>query len=589
MKILGLSCFYHDSAAVLIDDESILAAAQEERFTRIKGDEAFPVNAIRFCLESSGTHFENIDAVVFYEKPLLTFERILENFLYVCPRGLVPFLAASNTWFGKKLNMRGYLKKEFRKHFGEQAKNIKLYFSEHHLSHASSAFFPSPFEEAAILCIDGVGEWATTSAWTGKGNQITPLWEIRYPHSQGLLYSAFTYYCGFKINSGEYKLMGLAPFGVPRFKKLIEDNLIRLHEDGSFSLNLNYFGYMDSMYATNDRFHKLFGAPPRLPEAEMTDFYKDMAASIQEVLNEAILHLAMKIKTDTGAKNLCLSGGVSLNCVANGLLAETNLFDHIWIQPAAGDAGGALGAALGYLYLHEKRGREVQVHDLMKGAYLGPSYSRTEILTALEEKGLKFEEKPLGDVLEWAGQQLAENKILGWYQGAMEYGPRALGARSILGNPLDAGMKSKMNMKIKFREGFRPFAPIVTSENYDQYFNLPQKNEYMLLVSSVKNPSLMPAITHVDDTARVQTVYHEKNPVLHRLLKEFAKHSGHPVLINTSFNVRGEPIVCTPENAIDCFINTDIDALVLENFIITKEMNQQLDPEKEWHAQFQLD
>ena len=589
MRILGLSCFYHDAAAVLIDDQSILAAAQEERFTRKKGDESFPAHAIRYCLESTGTHFENIDAVVFYEKPLQTFERILENFLYVCPKGLIPFLAASNTWFGRKLNMRGYLKKEFRKHFGDQAKNINLFFSEHHLSHASSAFFPSPFEEAAILCVDGVGEWATTSAWVGKGNEITPLWEIRYPHSLGLLYSAFTYYCGFKINSGEYKLMGLAPFGHPQFKKLIEDNLIRYHDDGSFSLNLNYFGYMDSMYATNERFHKLFGAPPRQPEGEMTPFYKDIAASIQEVLNEAMFRLVQKIKIDTGAKYLCLSGGVSLNCVANGLISETQIFDRTWIQPAAGDAGGALGAALGYLHLEAKRPREVQKSDSMKGAYLGPHYSRAEILEALQDKGLKYEEKSLGEVIEWTGLKLSENQIVGWYQGPMEYGPRALGSRSILGNPLDPEMKSKMNLKIKFREGFRPFAPIVTSENYDEYFTLPEQNEYMLLVSKTLKPGLMPAITHVDETARVQSVYNEKNPVLHRLLKEFSKHSGHPVLINTSFNVRGEPIVCTPQNAIDCFIHTDIDVLVMENFIITKKMNPQLNPEKEWHARFKLD
>ena len=589
MRILGLSCYYHDSAAALIDDQSILAAAQEERFTRVKGDESFPFQSIRYCLESTGTHFEDLDAVVFYEKPLMTFDRILENFLYVCPRGLVPFLAASNTWFGKKLNMRGYLRKQFHQHFGDQTKNLKIYFSQHHLSHASAAFFPSPFEEAAILCVDGVGEWATTSAWVGKGNDIQPLWEIRYPHSLGLLYSAFTYYCGFKINSGEYKLMGLAPFGQPKFKKLIEDNLIRLHVDGSYSLNLNYFGYMDSMYATNERFHRLFGAPPREPEGEMNEFYKDVAASIQSVLNDAIFHLAKKIKADTGEKNLCLSGGVALNCVANGLLSESKMFDHLWIQPAAGDAGGALGAALGYLHLHCQRPREVQKSDLMKGAYLGPHYSRTEIIEALQAKELKYEEKPLGDVIEWSAKQLAENQIIGWYQGPMEYGPRALGSRSILGNPLDPNMKSKMNLKIKFREGFRPFAPIVTSESYADYFTLHEKNEYMLLISKTKNPSLMPAITHVDETARVQTVYTEKNPVLHRLLKEFGKQTGHPVLINTSFNVRGEPIVCTPENAIDCFLNTDIDALVLENFIVTKSMNPKLQPEKEWHAQFKLD
>lgn len=589
MRILGVSCFYHDAAAALIDESNILAAAQEERFSRIKGDESFPTEAIRFCLESTGTRLDDLEAVVFYEKPLLTFERILENFLYVCPKGLIPFLMASNTWFSKKLNMRATLRSEFKKHFGDKAKKIKFYFSQHHMSHAASAFFPSPFEEASVLCIDGVGEWSTTSAWTGQGNKLTPLWEIRYPHSLGLLYSAFTYYCGFKINSGEYKLMGLAPFGQPRFKKLIEDNLIRFHEDGSYSLNLSYFGYMDSLYATNERFHRLFGSDPRTPEAEMTDFYKDVAASIQVVLNEAILRLAGKIKADTGLRNLCLAGGVSLNCVANGLLSDAKIFERLWIQPAAGDAGGALGAALGYLHLHCEKPRSVLQTDAMKGSYLGPSYSRDEILAVLKEKELKFIEKKPNEMIQWTAEQLAKNQIIGWYQGAMEYGPRALGSRSILGNPLHSDMKSKMNLKIKFREGFRPFAPIVTSESYKDYFMLDEKNEYMLLISKTKKPELMPAITHVDETARVQTVYSEKNPVLHKLLKEFAQHTGHPVLINTSFNVRGEPIVCTPQNAIECFLNTDIDALVLENFVVTKEMNKEQQAEEGWHAQFKLD
>ena len=587
--ILGISCYYHDAAAVLIDETSILAGAQEERFTRVKGDESFPIHAIRFCLESTKTTLADIEAVVFYEKPFLTFERILENFLYVSPSGLIPFLAASNTWFSKKLNMRGTLRKEFRKYFGSEAKNMPFYFSQHHLSHAASAFFPSPFHKAAVLCVDGVGEWATTSAWIGEGNKLTPLWEIRYPHSLGLLYSTFTYYCGFKINSGEYKLMGLAPFGEPRFVDLIEQHLIHFHEDGSYSLNLEYFGFMDSMHATNEKFHKLFGAPPRQSEGEMTEFYKDIAASIQVVLNKAILRLAEKVKADTGLENLCMAGGVTLNCVANGLLSEAKIFEHLWIQPAAGDAGGALGAALGYLHLHCQKPRQVHSSDLMKGAYLGPQYNREQILKALKNKNLNFEEKSMDEVVKWSAQQLAENQILGWFQGSMEYGPRALGSRSILGSPLPANMKSKMNQKIKFREGFRPFAPIVTNEAYSSYFALPEKNEYMLLISKTKQPELMPAITHVDNTARTQTVYKEKNPVLHQLLEEFGHKSGHSVLINTSFNVRGEPIVCTPENAIDCFVNTDIDVLVLENFVVTKKMNPQLKAHKDWHEQFQLD
>jgi carbamoyltransferase len=587
MKILGISCYYHDSAAALIEDGRIVAAAQEERFSRIKGDERFPALAIKYCLEQAQISIQDVDAIVFYEKPFLKFERILETFLNTAPKGIKSFLTAMPVWLQKKLNQKSMLKKEFNKNFSFLPK--KIYFSQHHLSHAASTFFPSPYEKAAVLCIDGVGEWATTSAWLGEGADLKPIWEVKFPHSLGLLYATFTYYCGFKINSGEYKLMGLAPFGQPRFADLIKEELITLNEDGSFWLDTSYFGYIDDLTSTNKKFEKLFGRGPRHPEDNMDDFYKDVAASIQVVLNQAVLNLAKKIKVDTGVENLCMAGGVALNCVSNGLLAEKGIFKNIWIQPASGDAGGALGAALAIYYLHYKKQRDINPQDSMSGAYLGPTYQRQQIEKALKKNNLIFSTKSEKDLLEKCSQLLSENKILGWFQGRMEYGPRALGARSILAMATDPKMKSILNLKIKFRESFRPFAPIVKDEDYEKYFSLNLKNEYMLFTSQVKNTSLMPAITHMDFSARVQTVSRYKNERLHDLLTAFADKTGHGVLINTSFNVRGEPIVCTPEDAVACFINTDMDALAIEDFIVIKEDNPHIRRNKRWHEQFKLD
>ncbi len=589
MKILGLSCYYHDSAAALIDGSQILCAAQEERFTRIKGDESFPKNAIEFCLSSQGLTLHQIDAIVFYEKPLLKFERILETFFNICPRGLKAFLTAMPPWLQKKLNHKKLLRSEFKRHFNFIPQ--KIYFSEHHLSHAASAFYPSPYTEAAILCLDGVGEWATTSAWRGRDGHISPLWEIHFPHSLGLLYSAFTHYCGFKINSGEYKLMGLASFGKPLYQDLIKTKLIHLNSDGSYWMDKQFFGYTDDLVATNAKFEKLFSRAARKPEDPLDPFYMDIAASIQSVLNEAIVNLALRIKEDTGLENLCLAGGVALNCVSNGLLAKENIFKNIWVQPAAGDAGGALGAALAFYYMNQlpQPRRTPQPQDDMNAAYLGPEFSKQDTLKILKTYRLPFQEFDETELLSKIASLLADNKVIGWFQGRMEFGPRTLGSRSILGNPLDPNMQSKMNMKIKFREGFRPFAPIVTDSSYSRYFSLENKNEYMLFVSPVFDKKLMPSITHVDGTARVQTVFKEKNLRLHKLLEVFAEKTGHPVLINTSFNVRGEPIVCDPEDAIQCFLNTDIDALVLDHCLILKNEEINSRRTKNWHEQFSLD
>lgn len=587
MRILGISCYYHDSAAALVVEGKIIAAAHEERFSRIKGEEKFPAEAIAYCLNQGGITLGEIDEIVFYEKPLLKFERILETYINVAPRGLISFLTALPSWLQKKMNHKKMLKKEFLKKFNFSPKEI--FFCEHHLSHAASAFFPSPFEKAAVLCMDGVGEWATTTAWVGENEKLTPIWEIKFPHSLGLLYSAFTHYCGFKINSGEYKLMGLAPFGKPIYVELIKKNLIHLNLDGGYWINTSFFGFLDSLEATNSKFENLFGKKCREPESPLDDFYKDISASIQIVLNEAVLNLAQRIKNDTGLEQLCLAGGVALNCVANGLLAGNNIFKDIWIQPAAGDAGGALGCALALYYLKNKRHRACEHADSMNGAYLGPSYSDEQIELTLKQNRLKYYKKENQEFIEEAANFLVKNKIIGWFQGRMEYGPRALGARSILGNPLDINMKSVMNLKIKFREGFRPFAPIVTEKDYGRYFSLNLKNEYMLFVSDVKNTSLMPAITHIDGTARVQTIYESKNPKLHRLLEAFGRKSGHPVLINTSFNIRSEPIVCKPQDAVECFLNTDIDILIIEDFIVRKVDNLQIKRDALWREKFNLD
>ncbi len=587
MRILGISCFYHDSAAALLEDGVIVAAAQEERFSRVKGDERFPTDSIRFCLDQAGISIDQVDEIVFYEKPLLKFERIIETYLNVVPAGLISYLTAMPSWLQKKLNQKKLLKSEFKKNFNFTPAHI--FFSAHHLSHAASAFYASPFEKAAVLCLDGVGEWATTSAWLGDGSKLKSLWEIKFPHSLGLLYSTFTHYCGFKINSGEYKLMGLAPFGKPIYADLIKQKIIRLNPDGSYWLDTTYFGYLDDLVSTTKKFEKLFQMPTRKPESALTDFYKDVSASIQQVLNEAVLALARRLKQDTGADSICLAGGVALNCVANGLLVEQNIFEKIWVQPAAGDAGGALGAALALHYLKNGHQRIINKSDDMQGAFLGPDFSDQQIENCLRKFNLKFEKLDEEITLAATAKMLSESKIVGWFQGRMEYGPRALGSRSILGNPLAANIKSNMNLKIKFRESFRPFAPIVIDEQYDRYFSLRLKNEYMLLISKVKDTDLMPAITHVDGTARVQTIFKQKNKKLYRLLQHFEKLSGHAVLINTSFNVRSEPIVCKPEDAINCFLNTDIDSVVLGNFIVTKMDNPQIKRDSKWHEQFRLD
>lgn len=587
MIILGISCFYHDSAATLINNGKIIAAAQEERFSREKGDERFPHHSIQYCLNQAGISLSEVNEVVFYEKPFLKFERLVETYLHIAPRGLKSFLTAMPSWLDKKLNQKKLLREEFRKHFKFVPKNIL--FNEHHLSHASSAFFASPFSRAAVLCLDGVGEWATTSAWSGDGENLTPLWSISFPHSLGLLYSTFTHYCGFKINSGEYKLMGLAPFGKPEYCDLIKKNLIHIFDDGSYALNLKYFGFLDDLVATNSDFEQLFGRKARRPEAPLDVFYKDIAASIQSVLTDTVIGLVRKIKSDTQAENLCLAGGVALNCVTNGVLASQNIFKDIWIQPAAGDAGGSLGAALSLHYLGHKKKRIFPTIDQMQGAFLGPSFSDREIESALKSTTLKYQCLDSEHLYQQVAELLAEGQVVGWFRGRMEFGPRALGSRSILANPLVPGMQSKLNLKIKFREGFRPFAPIVTEESYSKYFSLALRNEYMLLVSTVIDPELMPAITHVDGSARVQTIKRETSPETHALLKAFSKKTGHEVLINTSFNVRGEPIVCKPSEAIDCFVNTDIDVLVMENFLITKLDNPNIRRDNQWCEKFKLD
>lgn len=587
MKILGISCFYHDSAAALIVDDQIIAAAQEERFSRIKGDESFPAQSIAYCLQQGHLALGEIDAIVFYEKPFLKFERILETYLNVAPRGLKSFLTAMPPWLQKKLNQKKLLRNEFMAAFN--FKPNKIYFSQHHLSHAASAFFPSPFEKSAVLCVDGVGEWATTSAWSGDKNQLTPLWEVKFPHSLGLLYSTFTHYCGFKINSGEYKLMGLAPFGQPSYVDIIKSKLIHLSTDGSFWLDTKYFGFIDGLNATNEKFELLFGHPARKSEEPLTEFYKDIAASIQAVLNEAMLNLVKRLKQDSNSENLCLAGGVALNCVTNGLIAQSKIFKNIWIQPAAGDAGGALGCALAFKYASGNTKRIVSPEDSMKNAELGPRYPLEDIKSAILNYDLVYEVLNDVSLIDETARLLSQNKVIGWFQGRMEFGPRALGNRSILASPLGADMKKMINLKIKFREGFRPFAPIVTEEAYPRYFSLPNKNEYMLLVSDVIDPKLMPAITHVDASARVQIASKKKKPKLHLLLEMFEKISGHPVLINTSFNIRGEPIVNTPTDAINCFINTDLDVLVLENFMIRKLNNKHLKRDENWQGKFDLD
>ena len=590
MKILGLSAFYHDSAAALIIDGEIIAAAQEERFTRKKFDSGFPSQSIQFCLEKAGLQLSDLDEIVYYEKPFLSFERLLQSIIATAPRSFLTFLSAMPIWMREKLDTRGTLKKKFQKQFPGVVLPA-ITFSQHHLSHAASAFYPSPFESAAILCLDGVGEWACTTAWVGHGNKIESLWEMHFPHSLGMLYSAFTYFCGFKVNSGEYKLMGLAPYGKPIFAQKIKDNLLDIKEDGSFRLNMDYFSFASSLKMTNQKFADLFGAEVRQPESAMTQIYKDLAASIQQVTEEIMVRLARTIRRDSGQENLCLSGGVALNCVANGIIARENIFKNIWIQPAAGDAGSALGAALASYYLQHEKTREVQKPDSMKAAFLGPFFSNDEIRNFLIEVGAHFEELSHDNLLQLATKDLMDQKVVGWFQGSMEYGPRSLGARSILGDPRDPQMQSRMNLKIKYRESFRPFAPIVLAEKVSDVYQDNFDNPYMLLVTHVKetHAKSLPAVTHVDGSARIQAVSQNENPLLHDLLKSFEAATGCPVLVNTSFNVRGEPIVCSPEDALRCFIQTEMDSLFLGSFYLKKENQKFGRDDRRWRVRYELD
>lgn len=590
MKILGISAFYHDSAAALLVNGEVIAAAQEERFTRKKFDPGFPTESIRFCLERAGLKLSDLDEIVYYEKPFLSFERLLESLIATAPRSLFAFLSAMPIWMREKLDTRKTLQKKIKKSFkGERLPPIR--FSRHHLSHAASAFYPSPFESAAVLCLDGVGEWACTSAWKGTGGNLESLWEMRFPHSVGLLYSAFTAFCGFKVNSGEYKLMGLAPYGKPRFVERIKSHLLDLKEDGSFRLNMKYFGFVSSLSMTNRHFSELFGLSPREPESAMTQDYMDLAASIQKVTEEIMVRLARTLQRDTGAENLCLAGGVALNCVANGVIAREKIFRKIWIQPAAGDAGNALGAALAGYHIDHERPRRVVHPDGMKGAFLGPSYSDEAIEGLLKEVAARYERLEEGPLLESVARDLEDQQVVGWFQGAMEYGPRSLGARSILGDARDPQMQSRMNLKIKYRESFRPFAPIVLEEKVSEIYQDDFRNPYMLLVTHVRDDHKngYPAVTHVDGSARLQAVSASENPLLDRVLRKFEEKTGSPVLVNTSFNVRGEPIVCSPEDALRCFIQTEMDVLYLGSYVIRKK-DQTFDrKDKRWQVRRELD
>lgn len=586
MYILGISAYYHDSAACLIKDGEIIAAAQEERFTRKKHDHRFPINSINFCLSYAGINGNDLNYVAFYDKPFLKFERLIETYLSFAPKGFSSFIKAMPLWLKEKIWIKELIKKEMN--FSGQ-----ILFPEHHLSHAASAFFASPFNEAAILTMDGVGEWSTTSIGVGSGNNIELISEIRFPDSLGLLYSAFTYYTGFKVNSGEYKVMGLAPYGEPKYVDIILKELIDVKEDGSFAMNMKYFDYCTGLRMTNSKFNELFGGKPRKPETNLTQKEMDLARSIQDVTDMIVEKMGRHIAKISGKKNLCLAGGVALNCVSNGKLLRTGVFDNIWIQPAAGDAGGALGAALSiwYQYLGNNRITDDKT-DFMKGAYLGPNYSDDYINDFLNSKNIKSEKLSSESIPKIISDLIADGKIIGWFNNRMEFGPRALGARSIIGDARSPKMQAKMNLKIKFRESFRPFAPSVLSDKVSDYFDFDGESPYMLLVADLVNSrrrimtpeeqklfgiqklniirSDVPAITHIDYSARLQTVHKETNPLYYELIKEFDRKYNCPVIINTSFNVRGEPIVCSPEDAYKCFMRTDIDYLLLNNFLINK-------------------
>lgn len=605
MYILGISAFYHDSAAAIIKDGYILAAAQEERFTRIKHDQNFPINAIKYCLKEAGITAQQLDYIAFYDKPFIKFERILETYLAYAPHGIKSFMKAIPLWIKKKIWIKELIKKELC-YEGE------ILFPEHHESHAASAFYPSPFNHAAYLTMDGVGEWATTSYGSCDKNEIRILGELHFPHSLGLLYSAFTYFIGFKVNSGEYKVMGLAPYGKPKYVQKIYDHLIDLKEDGSFKMNTNYFDYCAGLTMTNKKFNELFGGEPRVPETKLTQREMDLARSVQDVTEEIMLRMARHVKRITGEKYLCLAGGVALNCVGNGKLLRENIFDDIWIQPAAGDAGGAIGAA--YIVYHQhlnnplpsKKGR-----DLQKGSYLGPQYSNDEIRKFLSHHSLPYQFLETDELIDVVSDLIIKEKIIGWFQGRMEFGPRALGSRTIIGDARSPSMQKKMNLKIKFREGFRPFAPSVLAEKVGEWFEIDRESPYMLLVAEVKKEkqrrmtseetnlwgidqlnvirSEVPAITHIDYSARLQTVNKLDNSLYHGLISKFYEKTGCPVIVNTSFNVRGEPIVQSPLDAYKCFMRTELDVLVLENFILYKDEQPKFHDDINWRQMYELD
>lgn len=611
--ILGISAYYHDSAAALLRNGEIVAAAQEERFSRKKHDARFPAHALNYCLSQQNIDLDSVDYLVFYDKPLIKFERLLETYLAYAPMGFRSFLAAMPIWLKEKLYLKQVLRKELAGMSGLKEKSLPpLLFTEHHHSHAASAFFASPFEEAAVLCLDGVGEWATSSVWKGSGQELTPLWEIDFPHSLGLLYSAFTYYTGFRVNSGEYKVMGLAPYGEPKYVDKILDKVLDLKDDGTFRLNMEYFNYATGLTMTNERFHRLFGSAPRKPESPVEQLHMDLARSIQAVTEEVMLRLARTVREEVGNEYLCLAGGVALNCVANGRILREGIFKDLWIQPAAGDAGGALGAAL--VIWHQYLGNERQLNggmDRMKGSYLGPHYSTQEICACLD--GFQASYRRLDDeaMFPLLAEYLDEGNVIGWFQGRMEFGPRALGGRSIIGDSRNAKMQSVMNLKIKYRESFRPFAPSVLAERVSEYFQHECASPYMLLVAPIREElcipmteeqqqlfgieklhvprSTLPAITHTDYSARIQTVHKETNPRYHALLSAFADRTGCAVLVNTSFNVRGEPIVCTPEEAYRCFMRTEMDYLVLENVLLAKTDQPVWEKDDSWKNEFELD
>jgi carbamoyltransferase len=605
MYILGISAFYHDSAACLVKDGEIISAVQEERFTRKKHDHNFPQKAIEFCLKDAGITAEQLDLVAFYDKPFLKFERLLETYLAYAPVGIKSFIKAMPLWIKEKLWMKEMIKDKL-------GYSGKVIFPEHHESHAASAFYPSPYSKAAILTMDGVGEWTTTSYGIGDGNDVQLHADIKFPHSIGLLYSALTYYTGFKVNSGEYKVMGLAPYGEPKYKQLIYDHLIDVKDDGSFRMNMEYFNYCQGLTMTNEKFNKLFGGPPREPETNLTQKEMNLARSLQEVTEEIVLKLGNHVYKETGLKNLCLAGGVALNCVANGRLLREGPFENIWIQPAAGDAGGALGAALiGWYKYHNKPRTANEKTDTQKGSYLGPAYSDDEILAFIQSFNLTAKKYDDSELIETTANLIGSEKVIGWFNGKMEFGPRALGSRTIIGDARSPKMQATMNIKIKFREGFRPFAPSVLFEKVSKYFETDKESPYMLLVADVKEElripmtdeehkkwgieklnvvrSNIPAVTHVDYSARLQTVHKETNPLYHNLISKFEKNTGCAVIINTSFNVRGEPIVCTPKDAYKCFMRTDMDYLVLGNYILSKEDQKPLENDSDWKKEFVLD